>query len=42
MHPWFDPRRGRLWTRSGLRVYTTYARIFDVRTHGWMNVHART
>ena len=40
MHPWFDPRQGRLWTRSGLRVYTTYARIFDVRTHGWMNVHA--
>ena len=40
MHPWFDPRRGRLWTRSGLRVYTTYARLFDVRTHGWMNVHA--
>jgi glutathione synthase/RimK-type ligase-like ATP-grasp enzyme/gamma-glutamyl:cysteine ligase YbdK (ATP-grasp superfamily) len=40
MHPWFDPRRGRLWTRSGLRVYTTYARIFDVRTHGWMNVHS--
>lgn len=40
MHPWFDPRQGRLWTRSGLRVYTTYARLFDVRTHGWMNVHA--
>jgi glutathione synthase/RimK-type ligase-like ATP-grasp enzyme/gamma-glutamyl:cysteine ligase YbdK (ATP-grasp superfamily) len=40
MHPWFDPRRGRLWTRSGLRIYTTYARLFDVRTHGWMNVHA--
>jgi glutathione synthase/RimK-type ligase-like ATP-grasp enzyme/gamma-glutamyl:cysteine ligase YbdK (ATP-grasp superfamily) len=40
MHPWFDPRRGRLWTRSGLRVYTTYARLFDLRTHGWMNVHA--
>lgn len=40
MHPWFDPRKGRLWTRSGLRVYTTYARLFDVRTHGWMNVHA--
>ena len=40
MHPWFDPRKGKLWTRSGLRVYTTYARLFDVRTHGWMNVHA--
>jgi glutathione synthase/RimK-type ligase-like ATP-grasp enzyme/gamma-glutamyl:cysteine ligase YbdK (ATP-grasp superfamily) len=40
MHPWFDPRNGKLWTRSGLRIYTTYARLFDVRTHGWMNVHA--
>jgi glutathione synthase/RimK-type ligase-like ATP-grasp enzyme/gamma-glutamyl:cysteine ligase YbdK (ATP-grasp superfamily) len=40
MHPWFDPHDGRLWTRSGLRIYTTYAQIFNVRTHGWMNVHA--
>jgi glutathione synthase/RimK-type ligase-like ATP-grasp enzyme/gamma-glutamyl:cysteine ligase YbdK (ATP-grasp superfamily) len=40
MHPWFDPAEGKLWTRSGLRIYTTYARLFDVRTHGWMNVHA--
>ena len=40
MHPWFDPMNARLWTRSGLRVYTTYARLFNVRTHGWMNVHA--
>lgn len=40
MHPWFNPKKGKLWTRSGLRVYTTYARLFDVRTHGWMNVQA--
>src|SRR5690606_3693051 len=40
MHPWFDPRDARLWTRSGLRIYTTYAQIFDIRTHGWMNVQA--
>ena len=40
MHPWMDPRRGKLWTRSNLRIYTTYARLFDIRTHGWMNVHA--
>ncbi|HEX2094907.1 MAG TPA: glutamate-cysteine ligase family protein, partial [Longimicrobiaceae bacterium] len=40
MHPWMDPRQGRLWTRSGARIYDTYARLFDVRTHGWMNVHA--
>ena len=40
MHPWFDPQDARLWTRSSLRIYTTYAQIFDIRTHGWMNVHA--
>lgn len=40
MHPWFDPLAARLWTRSGLRIYTTYAWLFDLRTHGWMNVHA--
>ena len=40
MHPWMDPRRGRLWTRSDARIYGTYARLFDVYTHGWMNVHA--
>ncbi|HSJ26145.1 MAG TPA: glutamate-cysteine ligase family protein [Longimicrobiales bacterium] len=40
MHPWFDPQQARLWTRSGLRIYATYAQIFDIRTHGWMNVHA--
>jgi glutathione synthase/RimK-type ligase-like ATP-grasp enzyme/gamma-glutamyl:cysteine ligase YbdK (ATP-grasp superfamily) len=40
MHPWMDPRKGRLWTRSGSRIYQTYERLFDVRSHGWMNVHA--
>lgn len=40
MHPWFDPRQGRLWSRSGGRIYGTYERLFDVRTHGWMNVQA--
>ena len=40
MHPWFDPRKGKLWSRSGGRVYGTYERLFDVYTHGWMNVQA--
>ncbi len=40
MHPWFDPRQGRLWSRSGTRIYGTYEKLFDVRTHGWMNVQA--
>lgn len=40
MHPWFDPAKGRLWARSGGRIYGTYEQLFDVRTHGWMNVQA--
>jgi glutathione synthase/RimK-type ligase-like ATP-grasp enzyme/gamma-glutamyl:cysteine ligase YbdK (ATP-grasp superfamily) len=40
MHPWLDPRGRSLWQRSGRRIYRTYERLFDVRTHGWMNVHA--
>ena len=40
MHPWLDPRKAKLWTRSNARIYQTYARLFDVHSHGWMNVHA--
>ncbi|CAN5731416.1 hypothetical protein BH23GEM6_BH23GEM6_16100 [soil metagenome] len=40
MHPWMDPSEGRIWSRSNSRVYQAYDRIFDIRTHGWMNVHA--
>jgi glutamate---cysteine ligase / carboxylate-amine ligase len=40
MHPWLDPRSARLWTRSNSRIYQAYARLFDVHTHGWVNVHA--
>jgi glutathione synthase/RimK-type ligase-like ATP-grasp enzyme/gamma-glutamyl:cysteine ligase YbdK (ATP-grasp superfamily) len=40
MHPWLDPRNARLWRRSNARVYDTYARVFDVKSHGWMNVHS--
>ncbi len=40
MHPWMDPRAGRLWRRSNARVYDTYARLFDVKSHGWMNVNS--
>jgi glutathione synthase/RimK-type ligase-like ATP-grasp enzyme/gamma-glutamyl:cysteine ligase YbdK (ATP-grasp superfamily) len=40
MHPWLDPARTRLWSRSGRRIYATYERLFDVRTHGWANVQA--
>jgi glutathione synthase/RimK-type ligase-like ATP-grasp enzyme/gamma-glutamyl:cysteine ligase YbdK (ATP-grasp superfamily) len=40
MHPWFDPRKANLWVRSNAKIYGTYERIFDVRTHGWANVQA--
>ena len=40
MHPWMNPAKGQLWKRSNQRIYTTYARLFDVHTHGWMNVQA--
>lgn len=40
MHPWIDPRRARIWTRSNSRIYQTYARLFDVQTHGWLNVQS--
>jgi glutathione synthase/RimK-type ligase-like ATP-grasp enzyme/gamma-glutamyl:cysteine ligase YbdK (ATP-grasp superfamily) len=40
MHPWFDPARAKLWKRSSTRIYNTYARLFDVKTHGWANVQA--
>jgi glutathione synthase/RimK-type ligase-like ATP-grasp enzyme/gamma-glutamyl:cysteine ligase YbdK (ATP-grasp superfamily) len=40
MHPWMDPAKGRVWTRSNARIYGTYQRLFDLRAHGWMNVQA--
>jgi gamma-glutamyl:cysteine ligase YbdK (ATP-grasp superfamily) len=40
MHPWLNPKRARLWSRSNSRVYRAYERLFDVKAHGWMNVHA--
>lgn len=40
MHPWFDPIQGRTWKRSGRRIYETYGKLFDLRTHGWMNVQS--
>lgn len=40
MHPWFDPKNARRWTRSNRRIYDTYARLFETQTHGWTNVQA--
>lgn len=40
MHPFFDPAEGELWPRAGRPIYETYARIFPVFNHGWMNVQS--
>ena len=40
MHPFFDPAGGELWPRAGRPIYETYARIFPVFNHGWMNLQS--
>lgn len=40
MHPWMRPSSARLWRGAGQEIYQGYARIFDVHTHGWVNVQA--
>lgn len=40
MHPLMHPAATKLWARAGQRVYRTYARIFDIEEHGWLNVQA--
>ena len=40
MHPWLDPKKTKLWNRSNRKIYQTYARLFDVTSHGWANVQA--
>jgi carboxylate-amine ligase len=40
MHPLMRPRETRLWQRDGRHVYDAYARVFNVQTHGWLNVQS--
>jgi gamma-glutamyl:cysteine ligase YbdK (ATP-grasp superfamily) len=40
MHPWMRLDQTRLWTRGGRRIYATYARLFPVQAHGWLNVQS--
>jgi carboxylate-amine ligase len=40
MHPLMKPSETRLWSRGGRAVYDAYARTFDVRTHGWLNIQS--
>lgn len=38
MHPFMRPSDTTLWRRAGRRIYQTYARMFPIHQHGWVNV----
>ncbi|MBF9232223.1 carboxylate-amine ligase [Microvirga alba] len=41
MHPWMDPKQEmRLWPHDPERIYQTFQRIFDTKTHGWANLQS--
>jgi gamma-glutamyl:cysteine ligase YbdK (ATP-grasp superfamily) len=40
MHPLMRPSDTTLWSRGGRSIYETYARVFDIRQHGWLNVQS--
>ncbi len=40
MHPFMHPRETRLWERASRAIYRTYASIFPIHEHGWLNVQA--
>ncbi len=40
MHPFMRPSETELWKRANRAIYATYASIFPIRDHGWLNVQA--
>lgn len=40
MHPFLHPRGAQLWPHARAGIFETYARLFPVWTHGFMNVQA--
>jgi len=40
MHPLMRPQDTELWSRGSRRIYETYARLFGIRAHGWLNVQS--
>jgi len=40
MHPFMSPADTKLWQRGSRAIYETYARIFPIKDHGWLNVQA--
>lgn len=40
MHPFMRPEEGELWQRAGALVYRTFADVFGIRRHGFLNVQS--
>jgi gamma-glutamylcysteine synthetase len=40
MHPLMRPSQTHLWPRGGQQIYRTYAKLFRIREHGWLNVQS--
>ncbi len=41
MHPWMNPAAdAQLWPHQHEEIYRAYARIFDTRSHGWVNLQS--
>jgi carboxylate-amine ligase len=40
MHPFMKPADTHLWQRSGRAIYETYAKLFSIHEHGWLNVQS--
>jgi gamma-glutamyl:cysteine ligase YbdK (ATP-grasp superfamily) len=40
MHPFMRPSETELWKRANRAIYATYASIFPIRDHGWLNLQA--
>lgn len=40
MHPFVLPSETTLWRRAGRHIYHTYARLFPIHEHGWLNVQS--
>jgi carboxylate-amine ligase len=40
MHPFMLPSETTLWRRAGRQIYRTYARLFPIHEHGWLNIQS--
>lgn len=39
-HPFMEPRHAMLWPHEQREIYAAYDRIFDCRSHGWVNAQS--